>query len=125
MESVARLLEDSRRLASFDHRLADLIKQRVYALTLGHENLNDHGELRSRTGAVDSGRSVGGAVESVDAVPSGAARWPGDGGGDSRSVVGAVRGGACEAAALADSGFRRHGYAVARRAGGTVLSCLL
>ena len=43
--------EDSRRQASCDHRLVDLLRQRVYALTLGHEDLNDHGELSSRTGA--------------------------------------------------------------------------
>ncbi len=46
MGSVARSLEDSRRQASCDHRLADLFKQRVYALALGHEDLNDHGDLR-------------------------------------------------------------------------------
>ena len=46
MESVARSLEDSRRQASCDHRLVDLLRQRVYALVLGHEDLNDHGELR-------------------------------------------------------------------------------
>ncbi len=45
-ESVARSLEDSRRQASCDHRLVDLLRQRVYALALGHEDLNDHGELR-------------------------------------------------------------------------------
>ena len=44
--SVARSLEDSRRQASCDHRLVDLLRQRVYALALGHEDLNDHGELR-------------------------------------------------------------------------------
>ena len=43
---MARSLEDTRRQASCDHRLADLIKQRVYALALGHEDWNDHGELR-------------------------------------------------------------------------------
>ena len=29
-----------------EHRLQDLLRQRVYALALGHEDLNDHGELR-------------------------------------------------------------------------------
>ncbi|RLA44708.1 MAG: hypothetical protein DRR06_09040 [Gammaproteobacteria bacterium] len=44
--SVARALTDSRRKASCDHSLEELIKQRVYALALGYEDLNDHSELR-------------------------------------------------------------------------------
>ena len=44
--SVARSLEDPRRQASCDHRLVDLLRQRVYGLALGHEGLNDHEELR-------------------------------------------------------------------------------
>ena len=44
--SVARPLEDTRRQASCGHRLGDLLRQRVYALALGYEGLNDHGELR-------------------------------------------------------------------------------
>ena len=43
---VARRLADPRRQASCGHSVADLVKQRVYALALGHEDLNDHGELR-------------------------------------------------------------------------------
>ena len=44
--SVARALNDNRRKASCDHSLEELIKQRVYALALGYEDLNDHSELR-------------------------------------------------------------------------------
>ena len=36
----------ARRQASCGHSVADLVRQRVYALALGHEDLNDHGELR-------------------------------------------------------------------------------
>ena len=43
--SVAQSLEDTRRQASCGHRLGDLLRQRVYALALGYEDLNDHGEL--------------------------------------------------------------------------------
>ena len=45
-QSVARALRDHRRQASCDHSLEELLKQRVYALALGYEDLNDHGELR-------------------------------------------------------------------------------
>ena len=44
--SVSKYLGDARRQASCEHRLQDLIRQRVYALALGHEDLNDHEELR-------------------------------------------------------------------------------
>ena len=44
--SVARSLDDGRRQASCDHSLADLLRRRIYALALGYEDLNDHGELR-------------------------------------------------------------------------------
>jgi hypothetical protein len=44
--SVARALDDTRRKASCDHSLAELLKQRIYALALGYEDLNDHNELR-------------------------------------------------------------------------------
>ena len=44
--SVAWSLEDPRRQASCDHRLVDLLRQRVYGLALEHEDLNDHEEVR-------------------------------------------------------------------------------
>ena len=44
--AVAGSLEDPRRQASCEHSLGELLGQRIYALVLGHEDLNDHGELR-------------------------------------------------------------------------------
>ena len=44
--AVAGCLDDSRRQASCEHSLPELLSQRIYALALGHEDLNDHGELR-------------------------------------------------------------------------------
>lgn len=43
---AAELLGDPRRKASCDHSLHDLLRQRVYALALGYEDLNDHETLR-------------------------------------------------------------------------------
>ena len=45
-ESVAAALGDSRRSASCDHDALSLLRQRVYGLALGYEDLNDHGSLR-------------------------------------------------------------------------------
>ena len=45
-EAVARTLDDPRRQASVDHDGLSLLRQRVYALALGYEDLNDHETLR-------------------------------------------------------------------------------
>ncbi len=43
---VAEILEDPRRQASCEHRLLPMLRQRVYGLALGYEDLNDHDTLR-------------------------------------------------------------------------------
>ena len=45
-EAIARTLDDPRRKASVDHDSLSLLRQRVYALALGYEDLNDHDALR-------------------------------------------------------------------------------
>ena len=45
-EWVAAALGDSRRLASCDHDALSMLRQRIYGLALGYEDLNDHGSLR-------------------------------------------------------------------------------
>ena len=45
-ESVTRALKDPRRQASCDHDLLGLLRQRLYAIALGYEDLNDHEALR-------------------------------------------------------------------------------
>ena len=44
--AVTRAIADDRRQASCDHSQQELFKQRIYALALGYEDLNDHNELR-------------------------------------------------------------------------------
>ena len=46
LSQVARYLTDSRRKASCTHSVVNLLRQRVYALALGYEDLNDHDKLR-------------------------------------------------------------------------------
>jgi len=43
---LSRVLDDDRRGASCVHGLRDLLRQRVYALAHGYEDLNDHEQLR-------------------------------------------------------------------------------
>lgn len=44
--AVSQALDDSRRPASCQHDLRSLLRQRVYGLALGYEDLNDHQSLR-------------------------------------------------------------------------------
>jgi len=46
MQAIAKVLTDDRRQASCDHSLLTMLRQRVYALALGDEDLNDHDTLR-------------------------------------------------------------------------------
>ena len=45
--AVASALDDSRRQASCRHDAVSLLRQRLYALALGYEDLNDHQGLRA------------------------------------------------------------------------------
>ena len=45
-DAVARAPEDPRRRASCLHDVGSLLRQRVYAVALGYEDLNDHHTLR-------------------------------------------------------------------------------
>ena len=44
--SVARRLVDTRQTGKVEHRFTALLRQRVFALALGYEDVNDHAELR-------------------------------------------------------------------------------
>ena len=46
-EQAARVLHDPRRKASCRHSARSMLRQRVFGLALGYEDLNDHDELRS------------------------------------------------------------------------------
>jgi len=61
---VAQGFSDSRRKASCAHSVVQLLKQRVYALALGYEDLNDHTELRNDPALQTA---VGGDVELASA----------------------------------------------------------
>jgi len=45
-QRISQLLHDERVKGRCDHRLRALVRQRVYGLALGYEDLNDHGTLR-------------------------------------------------------------------------------
>lgn len=46
LEAVARALVDPRDPERIEHRLADMLRQRVFGLVQGYEDLNDHAALR-------------------------------------------------------------------------------
>ena len=45
-DAIAHALTDPRRQASCDHDVPGLVRQRLYAIALGYEDLNDHEALR-------------------------------------------------------------------------------
>lgn len=47
LEGFAACFEDHRNPALIEHRVVELVRQRVFGLALGYEDLNDHDELRS------------------------------------------------------------------------------
>ena len=47
LERLAAVLPDSRRQNSCEHDLLSMLRQRVYAIGMGYEDLNDHDELRN------------------------------------------------------------------------------
>ena len=64
-DAVARALEDPRRRASCSHDTGSLLRQRVYAVALGYEDLNDHDTLRGEVAlqtAVGRDRSLASAA---------------------------------------------------------------
>ena len=46
LSGLARRLDDGRQAGKVAHKLLPLLRQRVFALALGHEDVNDHGGLR-------------------------------------------------------------------------------
>ncbi len=46
LSGVARRLDDRRQASKVDHKLPALLRQRVFAVALGHEDVNDHASLR-------------------------------------------------------------------------------
>jgi hypothetical protein len=47
VERFAECFEDSREAGQVEHSVEDLLRQRLYGLALGYEDLNDHEELRT------------------------------------------------------------------------------
>ncbi|WP_414517431.1 transposase [Nostoc sp. PCC 9305] len=43
---LAQCFQDYRQLNRIDHSIENLIRQRIYGLVMGYEDLNDHEELR-------------------------------------------------------------------------------
>ena len=46
MDRVSACFTDKRRQDRVEHRVGEMLAQRIFALALGYEDLNDHDELR-------------------------------------------------------------------------------
>lgn len=69
-QAVAKALKDNRRQASCKHDGVSLLRQRIYALASGYEDLNDHQDLRHDT-------AIQTAVERIETLASSSTlcRW--------------------------------------------------
>jgi hypothetical protein len=90
VSALDRVLADPRHPLYTVHEQVDLLRQRIYGLALGYEDLNDHATLRHDL-AWQNGAGVrrGAGLES-DALPAGEPSEPSGGLGFSPSVGGAV-----------------------------------
>ena len=83
LDRAAACFDDQRLSHLIQHPLAEMLRQRVYGLALGYENLNDHEQLRSdplmgvlagwRNRRVSSPSS---SIKRARAGPGSAAWWP-------------------------------------------------
>ena len=120
-QAAADAIGDDRRRKSVVHATRDIIRQRVYGLLLGHEDLNDHGRLRLDPALQANRRFANGKLrfpqaavmrDGAMASPSTLCRferkstpWEAL---KPRGAVRAVREGAPEAAQAHRAGLRRH-----------------
>ena len=66
--AVARRLGDRRQRGKLRHGVADLLRQRIFGIALGYEDLNDHAALRHDL-ALQTATGRDRALASADAVP--------------------------------------------------------
>ena len=108
----AACFEERRDPHRIEHRVGELVSQRVYALALGYEDLNDHDQLRSDpllallAGKVDV-EPAGAQQRRPPPLPEGSLRY----GGAGPPAGGRIRGSARRGAARNRVGLGRHPYA--------------
>ena len=145
---LAACFIDHRNPARVEHSLESLLGQRVFALALGYEDINDHDRLRddsllaldgpdltgqSRRRERDRGHALAGSSHAQPAgvgYAAGGRRGPlqegrGEHGTDRRPAGGSVPGHARDAPGADRAGRGGHRRSVARPAGGSLLSRLL
>ena len=71
MQAAASCIADPRSPLLITHSVADLLRQRVYGLALGWEDLNDHGALRCDVAQADGRRRGPGGGQRPHPVPTG------------------------------------------------------
>ena len=140
MDRFAACFSDARRADLIEHTVVTLVGQRVYAIALGYEDLNDHDELRhDPMMAVLAGKLAARREEcapvgrEIDAQPAGAEQAGTDAlpqdqpqsDGDPEPVCRSVPRGACACSTADHSRPRCDGRSAAWRAGGTVLPRVL
>ena len=74
-KALAKHLPDQRDPDKIEHSLESMLRQRIYGLALGYEDLNDHDSLRKDLLLAERGRTRRRLSQLFDAVPAGESRW--------------------------------------------------
>jgi len=82
VRALDALIADPRDPELLTHGQVDLLRQRIYGLARGYEDLNDHDTLRKGSGLAERRRARRGAGFEPDLVPAGKSRRPAHGHGD-------------------------------------------
>ena len=76
LDQFARCFTDYRDPDKVEHTLPELLKQRVFGLCLGYEDLNDHDTLRHDPSSPSSPASATPTARAAPAPPTAARPWP-------------------------------------------------
>ena len=123
--AVARALGDQRQRGKVRHDVETMVRQRVHAIALGYEDLNDHDALRDDLVVQTACERDGVACEFVDAVPVRATRRAPVGDCDSSATGGAIHRLVRAPSSGTGAGLRRDRRPGARPSAGAVLPRVL
>jgi len=74
VRALDAVIADPRDADLVTHAQVDLLRQRIYGLALGYEDLNDHEYFAQGSGLAERGRARRGAGQQPDVVPAGKSR---------------------------------------------------
>jgi hypothetical protein len=91
-QALAKRLPDQRDPDKIEHSLESMLRQRIYGLALGYEDLNDHDSLRKDPALAERGGTRRRLGQLLDFVPAGESSGSQGSLADASSAIRTVRG---------------------------------